>query len=203
MPHGSAPLRILFSMRNYWYVRHFEPVIRELAAHGHHVHLLAERATNEQAQDWRAAADALAAEVPGLTFESAPRAHEDDWYDLRLILRLGLDYVRFTRPEYRSLSQLVARARSRTPRWLRRAAESPIGRSRIGRALLTRTLGAAEAAAPPDHALAAYIESHRPDLVMVTPLVELGSEQADVVRVARRLGIPTADPIFSNFTHGN
>ncbi|MGH9347979.1 MAG: hypothetical protein ACRD26_12030, partial [Vicinamibacterales bacterium] len=196
MRHDDAgarePLSILFSMRNYWYVRHFEPVVRALAARGHHVRLVAERPTNERAEDWHEAASALAADVGGLTYETAPRAHEDDWYDLRLILRLGLDYARFMRPEYRALSPLVTRARQRTPRWLRRVVESPIGRSRAGRAALTRTLAAAEACVPPDPALAAFIESARPDLVVVTPLVELGSEQADVVRVARRLGIPAA-----------
>ena len=34
---------MLFSMRNFWYVRIFEPVIRELAARGHAVHILAEQ----------------------------------------------------------------------------------------------------------------------------------------------------------------
>jgi len=36
-------LRVLFSMRNFWYVRIFEAVIRELAARGHAVHILAEQ----------------------------------------------------------------------------------------------------------------------------------------------------------------
>ena len=131
---GARPLRILFSMRNYWYVRHFESVISELASRGHNLHLLAERPTNEQAPDWHEAAAALAASTPGVTFESAPRADEDDWYDLRLMLRLGLDYARFMRPEYRTLGQLVGRARVRTPSGLRRAIESPIGRTPLGRA---------------------------------------------------------------------
>jgi hypothetical protein len=144
---ASEPLRILFSMRNYWYVRHFEGVIRGLAARGHRVHLVAERPTNKQAEDWRASAEALAGETSNITFASAPRALEDDWYDLRLILRLGLDYTRFTRAEYRGLDQLVSRARERTPRWLRRIAESPIGKSSPGRAALTSALALAERAA--------------------------------------------------------
>jgi hypothetical protein len=190
-PSDARTLRILFSMRNYWYVRHFEPVIRELGARGHAVHLLAERAVNEQANDWAEAAEALAREVPGLTFDTAPRADEDAWYDLRVILRLGLDYVRFTTPQYRGLTQLVARARDRTPSWLRRLAESGIGRSAGGRAVITGLLASAERVLPSDPALAAYISGQRPDLVIVTPLVEFGSEQVDVVRVARQLGTPS------------
>jgi hypothetical protein len=189
-PAGS--LRILFSMRNFWYVRHFEPVIREMAHRRHEVHLLAERPTNERAEDWEDAAAALAGAVPGVTYSTAPRADEDVWYDLRLILRLGLDYLRFTTPAYRPLSQLVARARERTPRLLRVAADSAPGRSAAGRWLLGAILGAAERVMPPDPALAAEIAERRPDVIAITPLIELGSEQADVVRVARTLGVPTA-----------
>ena len=35
-PAATRPLRILFSMRNFWYVRIFEPVIRSLLAAGAH-----------------------------------------------------------------------------------------------------------------------------------------------------------------------
>ncbi len=34
------PLRILLSMRNFWYVRVFESVVRSIAARGHQIHLL-------------------------------------------------------------------------------------------------------------------------------------------------------------------
>ena len=194
MTSSSEPrrrLRVLFAMRNYWYVRHFEPVIAALAAAGHEVQLLAERPTNEKAEDWSDAAAALAAHVPGLSYATAPRADEDVWYDLRVMLRLGLDYLRFTAPEYRTLEQMVARARARTPYWLRRVADSAPGRSARGRQVLAALLGAAERVVPPDPALASDLAERRPDVVVVTPLVELGSEQADVVRVAQRLGIPS------------
>jgi hypothetical protein len=187
----TRPLRILFSMRNYWYVRHFEPVIRALTARGHEVHLLAERATNDQANDYREVAEALAASLRGLSFSTAPRADDDRWYDLRLMLRLALDYLRFTSPEYQPLTQLVHRARVRTPRWLRALADSIVGRSSVGRALIIPALSGAERVVPPDPALAAEIAERAPDVIAVTPLVELGSEQADVVRTGRSLGIPT------------
>lgn len=185
------PLRILFSMRNYWYVRHFAPVIRGLAERGHAVHLLAERAVNDQANDWSDAAEALVATVPGVSFSTAPRADVDVWYDLRTIVRLGLDYLRFTSPEYRPLTQMVARARQRTPRWLRSAAESTLGRSHGGRAVLSALLTRAERVMPPDPALADEIAGFDPDVLAITPLIELGSEQTDVVRIARELGVPS------------
>ena len=40
---AGRKLRILFSMRNFWYVKLFEAVVRELASRGHAVHVLAAR----------------------------------------------------------------------------------------------------------------------------------------------------------------
>ena len=53
-------------------------------------------------------------------------------------------------------------------------------------------LRAAERAIPEDPEIAAAVTAGRPDVVLVTPLLDLGSDQHDVVRIGRRLGIPTA-----------
>ena len=44
---------------------------------------------------------------------------------------------------------------------------------------------------------AAYIEAQGPDVVLVTPLIALGSAQIDYLRAARSLGIPTALCVWS------
>jgi hypothetical protein len=186
-------MRILFSMRNLWYVRIFESVIRELAARGHDVHLLAERGEqNDLARDWNEAAAALAAGHPNITFAWAPRRIEDDWIDLRLMIRLGIDHLRFLEPDYEQTPKLAGRARMRTPGLIVRLADAPLLRSKPGRRLLAGVLRLAERAMPIDPDVAACIESHRADVILVTPLLTLGSEQQDVVRTACRLGVPTA-----------
>ena len=45
---------------------------------------------------------------------------------------------------------------------------------------------------PIEESIDAFITKRRPDVVMVTPLVAMGSTQAEYVRSARALGIPTA-----------
>ena len=186
-------MRILFSTRNFWYVRIFEPVIRELAARGHDVHILADRGErNELARDWNAAMTTLAAEHPNITFAWAPLRIEDDWIDLRLMIRLGIDHLRFLEPDYANAPKLAERARTRTPPLVVRLGDSPVFRTRAGRRLLLLALRATERAVPIDPDVAAYIESYGADVILVTPLVTLGSEQQDVVRTARRLGTPTA-----------
>jgi hypothetical protein len=43
----------------------------------------------------------------------------------------------------------------------------------------------------------AFLREHRPDLLLITPLIELGSPQLDYVRAARRLGVRSALCVWS------
>jgi hypothetical protein len=112
-------LRILLSMRNFWYVRVYESVVRALAARGHQIHLLIGHDPDPTGQ-WTPSADALVAASPNITMAFARRSIDDEWLDLRLMLRLGSDYVRFVQPEYLDAPILRARAtacRSSSGRW--------------------------------------------------------------------------------------
>jgi hypothetical protein len=178
-------------MRNFWYVRIFEPVIRALAARGHAVHILAEQGEGKAlARDWNDAAARLAAEYPTITFAWAPTRIDDEWIDLRIMIRLGLDHLRFLRPEYADAPKLGARARSRTPRLVVRLADAPLVGTALGRRLVSVVLRAMERATPIDPDVRGYVESHPSDVILVTPLLTLGSEQQDIVRIAAR-GVPT------------
>ena len=42
-----------------------------------------------------------------------------------------------------------------------------------------------------------YLREQRPDVLLITPLVDLGSQQIDYLRAARQLGIPTALSVWS------
>ena len=189
---ARRPLRILFSMRNFWYVKLFDSVIRELASRGHHIHILAERGEhNEYARDWNEAAAALSVQHATVTFEWAPRLLEDDWVDLRLMIRLGIDHLRFLEQAYVDAPMLGERARRRAPAGIVRLMERPLFRTRAARRLVAAALGIAERALPADPELAAYLASYSADVILVTPMLTLGSEQVDVLRIARRRGVPT------------
>jgi hypothetical protein len=190
---GTKPLRILFSMRNFWYVKLFESVVVELAARGHAVHILAERGErHEHTRDWNHAAAVLAESYEMVTFAWAPRPVEDDWADLRVMVRLGLDHLRFLEPDYRAAPMLGVRARRRTPPLIVRLADTFPFSTRPGRALLRAALRAAERAVPTSAPLAQALEEAHADVMLVTPLLTLGSEQVDVLRIAASLGVPSA-----------
>jgi hypothetical protein len=66
-----------------------------------------------------------------------------------------------------------------------------------GAPLARHALKAFERAMPVAAALRAYLEAQRPDLVVVTSLTYSRSQQLDVLRAARSLGIPVAAAIMS------
>jgi hypothetical protein len=49
---------------------------------------------------------------------------------------------------------------------------------------------------PPPRALA-FLRDERPDVLLITPLIGFGTYQADLVRAAKRLGIPVSFPVRS------
>ena len=187
-------MKILFFGRRFTYFRNFDTVLRELASRGHVIHLAVERETEEG----RPLVEGLVAEYPNnISVGVAPGRTDDDWSWVVSRLRPGLEYLRYQHKLFDDTPMLRERSRERTPglfvtlgdrvrqyaRWTRRPIESVL-----------RWL---ERAIPDDPAIRAYIEEQRPDLVLVTPLIALGSSQIDYVRLARSLGIPTALCVWS------
>ena len=75
--------------------------------------------------------------------------------------------------------------------------ELPIFQSRAGNRFLTKALLVVERAIPIDRAVFSLVERERPDVLLVTPLVDIGSDQVDYVKAAQRLGIRSALPVLS------
>jgi hypothetical protein len=92
---------------------------------------------------------------------------------------------------------LRERSRERTPGLFVALADA-VGRyGRWTRRPIEAVLRWLERSTPDDPDIRAYIEAQRPDVVLVTPLISLGSAQIDYVRAARLLGIPTALCVWS------
>jgi hypothetical protein len=109
-------------------------------------------------------------------------------------LRLGIDYLRYLDPRYAATPHIRARARERAPRSVVAIADRLGTGARETFAQLLRML---ERGIPARADLEHYIASHRPDAVLVTPLIELGSPQMDHLAAAKALGIRTALPVAS------
>ncbi|MEA2150687.1 MAG: hypothetical protein QOD69_2517 [Solirubrobacteraceae bacterium] len=183
-------MKVLFFLRSINYDRHFEAVLRELSARGHHVHVAFDIEKKGRAGD-SALLDAIRAEHGRLSYGLVPPAADPAVADLQRELRLGTDYLRYLGPEFAQARALRERARQRASSVLTAAAALPGLRTPRGRRALDRTLRTLEAALPPQATVVELIKRHDPDVVLVSPLVGLGSPQGDYMRAAASLGIPT------------
>jgi hypothetical protein len=186
-------MKILFIMRHHTYVRNYDAALQELARRGHQVHL----AMEIERQEGMDAVKALAREWPGITHGRVPEPIVDTWSLVSQRLRLGFDYLRYLDPFYDTATLRRERARNRTPRLLIALADPPLLRGERWRRLVGGFLHALDRAVPPPPVIVDFVRSVQPDLVMITPLVDLGSRQIDYLRAARLLGIPTVLPVWS------
>jgi hypothetical protein len=186
-------MKILFLGRRYMDFRNFDSVVRDLAARGHHVHLTAERENAEGLP----VVQRLAAECPTVTYsESVPR-EPDGWSWAASRLRGGIEHLRYQHRMFDDTPKLRDRSRERTPGVFVALGDTVRRYAPWSRGLLTRTLHWLERATPESPAIRDYLKEHRPDAVLITPLIGLGSSQVDYLRAARSLGIPTALCVWS------
>ena len=184
-------MKILFVMRHSGYVRNFESTLRMLCERGHKVELAFQIAGTHWLLDPSDMTTQLAETYPRFSRSTIP-VRDDSWGYAARELRLGLDYLRYLGPAYRNAPKLRARAEREVPDYLLQRTRRGPGRTAAGRALLGGTLRTLLRAIPTDVRIDAFLEVHRPDVLALTPLIEPGAPQAEYVRSARALGIPTA-----------
>jgi hypothetical protein len=184
-------------MRNTVYVRNFESTLRLLAERGHHVHVAAEPHHEHERLDQTDLMGRLCGEYPGITHGAPPSPFGTPWLRIGYDLRRGIDYLRYLEPEYGRAAKLRRRAEEKAPAFLTVPAARRLTRTAPGRRWLARLMRLADRAVPRDPQVEAFVREQRPDLVVVTPLVEPGSPQSAYVRAAHALGIPTALCVYS------
>jgi hypothetical protein len=125
-----------------------------------------------------------------------PVRRTDRWARTAPTLRRARDYVRFMDPRYQQSDKLRRRAAAHAPKGWPGYLDAHPGLRKRWRAL-ARALSLAEDVIPSDTRFEDFIRSEKPDLVLVTPLVEYGSYQTDYVKSAHRLGLPVGFLPFS------
>src|SRR5205823_4641606 len=94
-------------------------------------------------------------------------------------------------------TKLRARAERKAPSAGRRLGRAARTLGPTGVAAARRAVQAVERCLPPAPAADRFLAEIDPDVVLVTPLIELGSTQADWLRAAKRRGLRTGFPVFS------
>jgi hypothetical protein len=185
-------MRVLFVMRHPGYVRNFAPVLDELASRGHDVHVGFETPSTR----WLEVdpLEPLYERHATLSSGTTPAVSRTRRSLAARGLRISRDYLRYLDDMYRDAPRLRERAGRRVPRAVK---SFPGVGFRPVRRTLAAALGSAERHVPRNRAVTRYLEEQRPDVVLVTPLLALGSPQVDYVREAKRPGVPTALAVAS------
>ena len=212
--------RILFVMLHPGFIRYYEGALHALAAAGHHVHVAFEISRTKLGED--VTAQRLASSSDLITCGTTPSrpesvrdflargdrsatrsgdAHrpatarerrQEAWESLATTVRLLVDYLRFFEPAFADAVRLRDRAEKRLPRLYRSIVALVSAGGAAARRWFGSVLRALERTIPVNSALEAFLREQKPDLLLVTPLIELGSQQVDYVKCARQLGIRSA-----------
>ncbi|SME98706.1 hypothetical protein SAMN06265365_107195 [Tistlia consotensis] len=190
-------MRILLSIRHPSYLRNLLEVVRRLAGQGHRLHFVFD-AHGPLGED--SLFEELCRSHPTITgqfIEKRDPSARVSWREQAERLRFGIDYLRYLDPRYAEADALRERARDRAPAWAVGLGERLLSRSPL--ALRTAlSLGAAlEWSLPVRPIVSRFFELFRPDLVVVSPLVGLGTDQVDWIKEAKLRGLPSVLAVAS------
>jgi hypothetical protein len=177
-------MNILYFMRHHGYLRNFESTIRLLLDRGHSVRVVFDREKPVPQ------AERLRADYAAFSYEFTLAERRDPWFYIARDVRNTGDYLRFLQPLYRDCLRLRERVETRAPRKWARLLGLRWTRTRAATRMLFDLLRIMERATPSSRDLEDLIRSRRPDVVLVTPLVDVQSPQVDVVKSAKALGLP-------------
>jgi len=190
-------MRILFVVNRLAHVRHFDRAVRLLADRGHDVCLASQ---DDDVELW-----GILAGQSGIRATAAPRNRGDDWSAAATMLRRTRDYLRYLHPRYASASLLRRRAfekmagsisdsaETMNPEWSELLLRLPKPEQKRLDVLLAKL----ETGIPCDPDIHEFLEAQRPDALVLSPMVGIGFTQADFVKSARALRIPSAVLVFS------
>jgi hypothetical protein len=193
--------RVLFATAHAGFVRNFEDVIAGLLDAGVDVHVQLSKAHHTISMDDYAVASARGA---------GRLTHATNELDANAEPRPGVDRIRVVRDLIlysRSHYAAAANLRARFTELQKKSALPVFIQTFLARLLswtppavkdaLDRALEGRDEATPPNPVADQVIRTVRPDYVIATPVVNFRSKEVDVLKAARRQGIPTLLPVAS------
>ncbi len=187
-------MKILFCVTHVGLLRHYGSVLQLLVDRGHAVHVASEE--SDRGLSHGTDIQTITGGVTGVTFGDVPPREKTIWTAWSYWLHLVMDWVRYFHPRFATAHALRERVEGQVPPWSRALVYAVKRVDPTGRRLM-RVLRALDRVTPPSRVIQAFIAEAKPDLVMVSPYIYIGFEQADHVKSAQALGIRTAVCIAS------
>ena len=178
-------------LRNLMYLRNFEGVIKGLADRGYKIYITTSPKDRKVPPELRELAHCLEERYPqgvsfGITYE------RDDWWApaARFTRNIG-NLLHYRRRNYADCPALTERAERRAGHLARFALPRFLNRFPLVVGGLSGTVKFLDGGLPASREIVKELEETRPDALILSPMVDLETEQFEWVRAARKLGIPT------------
>ena len=192
---NDAALRVLFVSRSAAHLSLHETILTGLLDQGAEVELVFDKSWSFKSMDPTAALEQFQAAHPALKTGWSVR-RSDSRRDRIFALRELRSYRSYLRRPHTTPFYVRRWYRYLTPAWGRLMAK-PLARNLLRSRAAGFLLDLAERLTPPDPGIVRFIQERRPDVLVVSPLNMRFSEETDYVKAARKLGIPTALPVYS------
>ncbi|MFN0074427.1 MAG: hypothetical protein ACKVVP_23340 [Chloroflexota bacterium] len=138
----------------------------------------------------------LVHQLPRVSVHVSPE-RSDIWSALGTVLRASIDYFRYLEPRFRHAPKLKQRAAVWPLEWIYRPLEWKLIRWICLERALRNLFVHIERSIPVPSAIRSYLQVQSPDVLLISPMVDIGSDQVDYVRAAGQLGIPSCLPVAS------
>ena len=183
-------MRFLFAVASPEYLRYYDSTMHLLAERGHDVAVTVNHVKEQKQARFDGISDAV--RVVGVI-----PARADRWSALARDIRGTVDFARYLHPRFKDApvlrDRMKRKALPRAMRWLDRIPSLSEGPLTGVYAVLSQ----AERGVPVSARLVEFLNRERPNALVVSPLIDAASDQVDLVRAARHLGIRVAVGIAS------
>ncbi len=178
-------MKIFFLLKNSGYLRNYTSVMRLLAARGHLVQLCFLKINEIYPQT---AIDKEVKDISGVSYIISPKRN---WFWRRPaeFIRVLQTYLRFLDPYYKDAHKLRSRAAALVPGPVRWLVDMIVGRRGQNRWSAINFLKNIEKAIPLNPSIVNFFKSDRPDVFLVTPLIDLRGTQIDWLKCAKAMNI--------------
>ena len=183
--------RIFVCIYSWYYLRHIRPALEELADRGH---LLRVISLVDDGPDFRCSVEELSARYPNITYQTGP-VREDEWAERSVLLRQIQCWLQSQEPRFDEACRFsdTRRVHGRQPLFL----EKPFFSRPLGRELAWRAFRRLDQALPRVPEIDAIFAEFKPDVMVITPLIDREGAMWDYMYSARAAGVRTAFPVHS------
>ena len=186
-------MKILFVWDSPEYLRFYDSVIEEFASRGHDVSIAVVNASIKKP----VGLEGLQAYADRVRVLGVVPQHEGVWGGIAHGLRGVMDFVRYLHPRFAGASKLRARMKRKVlPKayhWLDAIPQLAPARVKT----VEEALMAAERAIPVCQSIVDFVRAQKPDVMLVSPLIDAASEQVDWIKAAHACGVRSAACIAS------